>query len=70
MSLKNITLMDFPGGPVVKTPSSPKQGARVPSLVRELRSHVLHSAAKKTETHHASQRSQTQNKKRCMIPFT
>ena len=29
---------DFPGGPVVRTPSFPLQGAWVPSLVRELRS--------------------------------
>ena len=27
----------FPGGPVVRTPSFPLQGARVPSLVGELR---------------------------------
>ena len=38
---------DFPGGPVVKT-VLPLQGARVRSLVRELRSCSLRGAAKKT----------------------
>ena len=38
---------DFPGGPVVKTPSSQCRGRRFKSLVRELRSHMLHSVAKK-----------------------
>ena len=37
---------NFPGGPVVKT-VLPMQGAWVQSLVRELRSHMLHSTAKK-----------------------
>ena len=38
---------DFPGGPVVKTPHFHCRGARVRSLVRELRSRMLHGAAKK-----------------------
>ena len=38
---------DFPGGPVVKTPALPMQGARVPSLVGELRSRGLCCMAKK-----------------------
>ena len=37
---------DFPGGPVVKT-LLPLQGARVPALVRELRSRMPRGAAKK-----------------------
>ena len=36
--IERIT-MDFPGGPVVKNPSS-NTGDSVPSLVRELRSHM------------------------------
>ena len=31
---------DFPGGLVLKTPYFQKEGARVRSLVRELRSHM------------------------------
>ena len=38
---------DFPGGPVVKTTVLPLKRALVRSLVRELRSHLLHGAAKK-----------------------
>ena len=34
---------DFSGGPVVKT-QLPLQGVQVPSLVREVRSHMLHYA--------------------------
>ena len=36
---KRYELQDFPGGPVVKNPPS-KEGTWVPSLVRELRSHM------------------------------
>ena len=36
---------EFSGGPVVKIPCFPK-GAQVQSLVRELRSHMLHCEAK------------------------
>ena len=39
-------MRDFPGGPVVKT-QLPLQGSWVSSLVRELKSYILHSAAKK-----------------------
>ena len=38
---------DFPGGPVVKTLGLPMQGARVRSLVRELRAHMLQGMARK-----------------------
>ena len=41
MILKTL-LKDFPGSPVVKTPHF-LQGAWVRSLIRELRSHTLHS---------------------------
>ena len=37
---------DFPGGLVIKT-AFPMQGSQVPSLVRELRSHIPYSTAKK-----------------------
>ena len=37
---------DFPGGPAVKA-GLPVQGARIQSLVRELRSYVPHGMAKK-----------------------
>ena len=40
---------DSPGGPVVKITVLPLQRALVRSLVRELRSHMLHGAAKKKE---------------------
>ena len=36
---------DFSGGPVPLDPALPLQGIRVWSLVRELRSHMLHDAA-------------------------
>ena len=39
-------LRDFPGSPVVKTPRCHCQGHRFLSLVRELRSHMLHGMAK------------------------
>ena len=39
-------LKDFPGGAVVKTLHFCLQGARVRSLVRELRSHILSGVAK------------------------
>ena len=38
---------DFPGGPVVKTLLIPLQGARVQSLVKELRFCMPRGAAKK-----------------------
>ena len=38
---------DFPRGPEVDS-MLPMQGAQVPSLVRELRSHMLHGMAKNT----------------------
>ena len=40
-------LKDFPAGPVVKMPRFHRRGARVPSLVRELRSHLPRGEAKK-----------------------
>ena len=45
--LTNRRERDVPGAPVVKTPDFHKQGAWVRSLVRELRSHMLHDATKK-----------------------
>ena len=36
---------NFPGGPVVRTLELPMQRAWVRSLVRELRSHILHGMA-------------------------
>ena len=38
---------DFPGGPKVKTSTLPMQAAQVPSLIRELRSHMPCGTAKK-----------------------
>ena len=38
---------EFPGGPVVRTPSFHCRGARVQSLVREPRSRMPHGVAKK-----------------------
>ena len=38
--------VEFPGSPVVKT-AFPLQGVRVQSLVRELRSHMLHNQINK-----------------------
>jgi len=46
-SMARRPFRDFLGGPVVKTPSSQCRGRRFKSLVRELRSHMLHSVAKK-----------------------
>ena len=45
-NLKTMSLWDFPGGPVVKGSMLPLQGARVRSLVGELRSYVLCGTAK------------------------
>ena len=42
---KNGKIWDFPGGPVVRALAL--LGARVGSLVRKLRSHMLYYAAKK-----------------------
>ena len=40
-------MLDFPGGPVVKTPKIPMQGAQVQSLIEELKSYrLLWGAAK------------------------
>ena len=41
--------LEFPGGPVVRTSQFHSHGPAVQSLVRELRSHRLHSTAKKTK---------------------
>ena len=46
LKLKNCIFGDFPSNPEVKT-TLPMQGARVRSLVRELRSHILYGVAKK-----------------------
>ena len=48
-TVKEAYMRDFPGSPVVKTPHfhCTLQGAQVLSLVRELRSHMPCSAAKK-----------------------
>ena len=40
-------LRDFPGGPVFGTPYLPCRGQWVQFLTGELRSHMLHGAAKK-----------------------
>ena len=42
----NLPRLGISGGPVVKT-VLPMQGTQVPSLVRELRSHMLPDTAKK-----------------------
>ena len=44
LSIRDI--LNFPGSPVMKTPHSLIQGAQVPFLVWELRSHALHGEAK------------------------
>ena len=44
--LKSTHIWDFPGSPVVKT-VIPLQGASVLSVMRELRSHMLHGADKR-----------------------
>ena len=49
LCIKKTPLRDFPVGPGVTTPCFPLQGAQVPSLVRELRSCMLHSMAKKVK---------------------
>ena len=41
--------LEFPGGPVVRTSQFHCHGPGVQSLVRELRSHRLHSTAEKTK---------------------
>ena len=40
---------DFPNGPVVRTPHFQCNRAKVQTLVRELRSHMLYGMAKKTK---------------------
>ena len=40
---------DFPTGPVVRTPHFQCNRAKVQTLVRELRSHMLYGMAKKTK---------------------
>ena len=45
MNFKNLCSWDFPGSPVVKTLQL-MQEAWVPSLIWELRSHVLNDVAK------------------------
>ena len=49
-SLFKVTLLDFPGGPVVKTPRFHGKGAQVRPLVGKLRSRMPRSAARKTKT--------------------
>ena len=44
--LKSTHIWDLPGSPVVKT-VIPLQGASVLSLMREIRSHMLHGSDKK-----------------------
>ena len=46
----NITLWEFPSGPVVRTPSFHHQGAQVQSLVQELKSQAPPSAGLKNQT--------------------
>ena len=46
LSLKVQEPQDFPGSPVIKT-VLPMPGAQDRSLVRKLRSHMLHGAANK-----------------------
>ena len=46
----NITLWEFPGGPVVRSPSFHHQGAQVRSLVQELISQKPPSAGLKKQT--------------------
>ena len=41
------TFQEFPGGLVVRTPVLPLQGAQVPSLVWEIRSHMPSSVVKR-----------------------
>lgn len=47
---KRMLRRDFPEGPVVKTPHSQCRGTPGSIPVRELRSHILHSAALKNKT--------------------
>ena len=47
---KQTWYVEFPGGPVVRTRHFHYQDARVQSLVGELRSRKLYSAAKKKKT--------------------
>ena len=47
--LEACLLWDFPGDPVVKTPCPQHRGARVRSLVRELRSHMQRGMAKRKD---------------------
>ena len=44
--LKETAMCNFPGSPVVKTPSFQWRRLRVQFLVRELRSHILCGKAK------------------------
>ena len=49
-SQESLRQGDFPGGPVVKILSFQCEGVRIQSLVRELRSHLQCSMAKKKKT--------------------
>ena len=50
--------MDFPGGPVVQT----LQGAQVPFLVGELRSHMLFNVAAEKKKNKDKENSQTKSR--------
>ena len=50
--------MDFPGGPVVQT----LQGAQVPFLVGELRSHMLFNLAAEKKKNKDKENSQTKSR--------
>ena len=47
LGLRMVKTKDFPGSPSGQDPTLPTQGTRVQSLLRELRSHMLHTVIKK-----------------------
>ena len=57
--MKEDKYRDFPGGPVVKTPSFQCREHVFPSLVGELRSHMMLGVAKKKEKRKRNQTQKT-----------
>ena len=47
LGLRMVKTKDFPGSPSGQDPTLPTQGTRVQSLLRELRSNMLHTVIKK-----------------------
>ena len=45
--MKEIRMLDFPGGPEVKTPHFPCKEAGFNLLIKDLRSHIMCGMAKK-----------------------